>query len=583
MDYYGPMLSFRLLRLPALLALSLSAAAQEPAPAPAPVEPSALTDAMFYQLLLGEITLREGDPSTAFGLLLDGAEKTQDERLFRRSVEIAQHARAGDGVLRAARAWKAAFPQSSEASRQLLFTLINLNRPAQTDLALLDVLRALSPAEQAEAMVQLPRMYARVSDKEAAAQAVQRALQLQLNGNGDNALLAWAVVGRMRVHAGQDSLAQEAAQRVLKQTQPSETATLLGLELMERHLAPGETLVEQGLLAPGHDDFRMAYARQLIQDQRYRTASDVLQTAVTHNPKLETAWLILGSLQMQDRQFDAAQASLARYVELAAAKQPSGTEAPRGLAQAYFYLADLAAMRKDHTAALDWLSRVSSDKDLAQAKLKRAQVLGRMGRLEEARQSVRDIPGAEPGAARTKAMAEAHLLRDARQYRSAFDVLAGYAAAAPGDLDVSYEQAMLAEKMGDLASMEALLRSVMVGKPEDAAAYNALGYSLAERNVRLDEAKVLIQKALDLVPNDPFIADSLGWVEFRLGNKSDALRILEAAFRARPDAEIGSHLGEVLWSMGERERALDYLKQAQKLNPDNETLGETLKRLQVKW
>jgi tetratricopeptide (TPR) repeat protein len=130
--------------------------------------------------------------------------------------------------------------------------------------------------------------------------------------------------------------------------------------------------------------------------------------------------------------------------------------------------------------------------------------------------------------------------------------------------------------------MERLLRRVMEIKPDYHAAYNALGYSLADRNVRLPEAKQLIQKALEFAPTDPYIKDSLGWVEFRLGNRTEALRILEAAFKARPDPEIAAHLGEVLWSLGMRERALAIWKEGQLLNIDNETLQETIKRLGAK-
>ena len=141
---------------------------------------------------------------------------------------------------------------------------------------------------------------------------------------------------------------------------------------------------------------------------------------------------------------------------------------------------------------------------------------------------------------------------------------------------------MIAEKMGNMAEMERLLRRLIAAKPDYHHAYNALGYSLADRNIRLAEAKELIQKALSLAPNDPFITDSLGWVEFRLGNKSEALRILEIAYKQRPDADIAAHLGEVLWSMGQRERAQAVWKEGLLLNGENDTLQETLKRLRVK-
>jgi tetratricopeptide (TPR) repeat protein len=130
--------------------------------------------------------------------------------------------------------------------------------------------------------------------------------------------------------------------------------------------------------------------------------------------------------------------------------------------------------------------------------------------------------------------------------------------------------------------MEQLLRRVIRLKPDFHAAYNALGYSLADRNLRLPEAKALIQKAVVFAPTDPFIRDSLGWVEFRLGNQAEALRLLESAFKARPDAEIAAHLGEVMWRMGQRERAQAIWEEGKQLNPDNETLLETIKRLRDK-
>ena len=141
---------------------------------------------------------------------------------------------------------------------------------------------------------------------------------------------------------------------------------------------------------------------------------------------------------------------------------------------------------------------------------------------------------------------------------------------------------MLAEKLGRFAEMERSLRRVIEIEPNNAHAHNALGYSLADRNERLPQAKELIEKALGLLPNDPFILDSLGWVEFRLGNTAEAVRLLRNAMQLRADAEIAAHLGEVLWFMGEREEALRILRQAHTLQPDSETLQSTLQRLGIR-
>jgi tetratricopeptide (TPR) repeat protein len=164
----------------------------------------------------------------------------------------------------------------------------------------------------------------------------------------------------------------------------------------------------------------------------------------------------------------------------------------------------------------------------------------------------------------------------------AYDLLVKSQAQFPDDPDLQYEQAMLAEKLGKPAEMERLLQKVIAAKPDYHHAYNALGFSMADRNVRLPEAKRLIKKALDAAPDDPFIQDSMGWVEFRLGNKPEALKILEAAYRSKPDVEIAAHLGEVLWSLGQHSRAMAIWREGQKLNSANETLQDTFKRLRVK-
>ena len=164
----------------------------------------------------------------------------------------------------------------------------------------------------------------------------------------------------------------------------------------------------------------------------------------------------------------------------------------------------------------------------------------------------------------------------------AYDLLSEAIIKFPDEAELVYDQAMMAEKTGNLAEMERLLRRVIAAKPDYYNAYNALGYSLAERGVRLPEARELIRKALEYVPADPFIQDSLGWVEFRLGNLTAAVTIFEIAFKAKPDSEIAAHFGEVLWATGQRDRAMAIWREGQLLNPENETLLETLKRFRVK-
>ena len=201
--------------------------------------------------------------------------------------------------------------------------------------------------------------------------------------------------------------------------------------------------------------------------------------------------------------------------------------------------------------------------------------------MTQARALLRSHPERRPDDARLKLVAEAQLLRDFKEWQEAYLVYKQAVSLFPDQTDLLYDQAMMAEKANNLPEMEALLRQLMAARPDFHHAYNALGYSLADRNVRLTEAKALIEKAVELAPGDAYIQDSLGWVEFRMGNASRALSILQAAYGKRPDAEIAAHLGEVHWAMGQREQALKIWREGLLLASDNETLLNTLKRLQV--
>jgi tetratricopeptide (TPR) repeat protein len=232
--------------------------------------------------------------------------------------------------------------------------------------------------------------------------------------------------------------------------------------------------------------------------------------------------------------------------------------------------------------AENWLAKIDNGDDLVGTQARRASLLARQGKLQQARDLVRALPERNADDKKQKFLAEVQLLRDAKQYQPAYDMLLKASTAAPEDSDLLYDQAMVAEKLNRMDEMERLLRRLIELKPDNQNAYNALGYSLADRKVRLEEARTLIQKAVQLAPDDPFIADSLGWVEYRLGNMEEASRILEAAYKRRPDPEIAAHLGEVLWAAGKRDRAVAVWKEASLADADNETLQETLKRLRVK-
>ena len=546
---------------------------------------SSLDAELFYRLLVGEITAREGDAGAGFALILDSARKTNDAQLYQRAVEIALQSRSGDAALQAAMAWKQAQPNAQDANRYVLQILIALNRIQDTLEPLKRGIELTPAAERSRAISAIPRAYARVSDKKMASSVVENALSTYVI-NPTTAVAAWTTLGRMRLASGDAPGALEAVQKGQATNAQDEGPALVALEIMNPKLPVAEAVVKKYLSdnPKAIPEIRMGYARGLLDAQRYSEAGTQLQIVIKDKPDFAPAWLVLGSLQLQDNQLALAQTSLERYVvlNLAANLQSEEDEPNRGLAQAYLSLAQIAEKRKDFAGAEAWINKIENSGDMMQAQTRRASILASRGQLAEGRQLIRSLPERNPGDARLKLLSEIGLLRDLKQYQMAYDLLAQAAAASPQETDLLYDQAMMAEKLGQLPEMERLLRRVIAIKPDAYNAYNALGYSFADRNVRLPEAKVLIQKALEFVPNDPYIRDSLAWVEFRMGNNAEAAKIFADAFKTKPDAEIAAHYGEVLWAMGQRDKALSIWREGQLLNPENDTLVETLKRLKIK-
>jgi tetratricopeptide (TPR) repeat protein len=262
--------------------------------------------------------------------------------------------------------------------------------------------------------------------------------------------------------------------------------------------------------------------------------------------------------------------SQSRFIEALAQVQKLSVDAP-AYAPSWLVLGTLQYQ----------LSQDATDKSKANTLASAAQ-----SSLEKFIQLTDTMPLEQRSASQSRAyILLANMAKNNKQYQQAYDTLSkAIANSNEADrADLQYDLAMMAEKLGRLDEMERILRQVIDAKPEDPQAYNALGYSLADRNQRLPEAKELIQKAVKLAPKDPFIADSLGWVEFKLGNLTEAQRILEAAYATKPDAEIAAHLGEVLWKQGLKDRATAMWKEGVKINKSNDTLVETLKRFSVKF
>lgn len=559
---------------------------------------NSLLDAqLFYQLLAAEIEWRQGRAVVAFEVVLDAARRTKHPELFQRAADMALQARAGDRALAAARAWRGAHPDALEPARLQLQILSALNRPADAAEPLRFLVTRTPAAERPALIASLPRFFQRSTEIRAVATMLETVLPPQ-GADVPTRGASWTALGRVWLQAGDLTRALDLARRAHAAAPEAPAPALLALELMPR-VPAAEAVVKGHLRVPlPQPSLRLAYARVLSQMQRPEEALAQVRDVIAQQPDNAPAWLMQGALHLELKQADPAERSLRRYLELAAA---AGTSAPPpptapiadddeddpaatmdgATAQAWLMLAQTAELRQDYVAAEAYLQRIDNPQRLLEVQTRRATILARQGRVDEARELIRKVPERDDDEARAKLVAEAQMLRELKRHAEAYEVYGRALERWPRDLDLLYEQAMVAEKMNRLQDMERLLRRVMELKPDHAHAHNALGYSLADRGTRLQEARALIVRALELLPGDPFITDSLGWVEFRLGNQAEALRLLQQAYAARADAEIAAHLGEVLWVKGQREEALRVWREGRQRDAGNEVLRETLQRLRA--
>jgi tetratricopeptide (TPR) repeat protein len=370
--------------------------------------------------------------------------------------------------------------------------------------------------------------------------------------------------------AGMHERALGEIQRALELRPDWEMAAFLKAQLVMRE-SPSDAIkflqefVERN---PKAREAQLQLARAFIAEKRYFEAKrqfDQLLEAYPDSPEVVYPVAIL-ALQHNDRAL--AETQFRHFLTLNVPDKSA----------ARFYLGQIAEEAKHGEEALEHYSQVTAGEHYLPAQLRSAFVLAGQGKLDLARKQLGEATVRTPEERIRLVIAEAGLLREANQIQAAFDLLDHALSGQPEQPDLLYETALLAEKLGRLDVLEGRLRKLIELHPDSAQAYNALGYSYADRNLRLPEARELIEKALQLAPEDTFILDSLGWVLYRQGDLSGALIHLERAFAQRDDPEIAAHLGEVLWSIGRKDDARRILLEAQQKTPANEALAEAVKK-----
>jgi tetratricopeptide (TPR) repeat protein len=296
---------------------------------------------------------------------------------------------------------------------------------------------------------------------------------------------------------------------------------------------------------PDDDVLRVAYARLLVGRLENEKARKQIAALADSNPANPEMLYTLGVLSTQMSDLEDAE----RYLR---ASVQAGGDQP----EIYYEIGRVAELRQDFAEALRWYAQVTEGQRALDAKVRTGFALARLGEIESARELFRALRRDNASLAVRLYLSESDALRESQQMPDAMDLLNLALDEHPGDHDLLYARALVAERMDRMDLLEQDLRLILAEKPDNAHALNALGYSLADRTNRHEEAFGYIKRALELNPEDAAILDSMGWVLYRLGRNDEALKYLEKAYLMNPDQEIAAHLGEVLWVNGDRERAM---------------------------
>ncbi len=526
---------------------------------------STLTGDMLYKLLVAEIAGQRGELDLSINNYMELAQQNKDPALAERATRIMIYARKDKEALEAANLWVEYAPENMEA-RQVLAAMYIRNNKADEALQQLEYFLGKHPEDTGKAMQMLSNFLNRPEDKGTAFRVME---QLMVSRQ-DNAEAMFAY-GLLTLRAGDTAKAKEIVEKVTQLAPEEPNYKLVYLSILEKEgdkqaaLQYLEKLLET---QPDNFDFRIAHARMLADIGRYDEARDEFKALTVSHPDNMDSHYALGLLNLQTNHSKEAKEEFKYLIS----KQVLVNESS-------YYLGQIAEFEKDFEEAIRWHEAIdNSSIHYFDAQVKIAVAKARLGKLEESRATLAKIQPQNRTQELQLVRVEAEILIEEgklAEAKAVYDKAIGDG----HDPDLLYSRAMLAEKMGRMDLLEADLKTVIKHDPTNADVLNALGYTLADRTERYQEAHDYIKRALDLSPDNFYILDSMGWVLYRMGRLEESVQYLRRAKALNDDPEVSAHLSEVLWVKGDKKEAREVLDSALKTTPEDEKLLEVLKRL----
>lgn len=526
-----------------------------------------------FKYLAAEVAGQKGELGISTQLFYDLAKSSRDVRLAERAAKVAMYSKNAQAALETAKLWVELDANSTEA-QQAAVQIYVINGDFNAAKPLLQKLLA-NTETQSNGFLYLNTLFSHQANRNTVLQLVQ-----DLAAPYKQLAEAHFSVAQAAFQANNLSLALKES-TLANQLKPHwEIAAIQQADILYSTSPDHAISFYRNFLGDNADanDARLNLARMLIKQSRFNEAKPELvklSKLANSNPEI---LVVVGLLFVQSNQFNDAE----KYFLQALDSEIKNKD------PIYLYLGQIAEKNKNDTEAINWYNKVqqlATNKNNQQndhyldAKLSAANVINRSQGADIAIKMLDDLENLSDIQLAQVITAQANILAQSKRHQESFELLGKAVANMPNTSELIYEYAMSAERVQQYTVLETQLRLLIKIKPTFAQAYNALGYSFADRNVKLEEANRLIAKALELRPGDHYIMDSMGWVQYRLGNLDKAYEYLNKAYNLQNDSEIAAHLGEVLWKQGKHDEASKIWDEGLKANPQNETILKTIKKL----
>jgi tetratricopeptide (TPR) repeat protein len=519
---------------------------------------------LVFRLLLAEIASQRGELNLASELFLDLAKQTDSALLAERATRLTGFTRNGTIALEASKVWNELNKDSIDAQQALSEILIANNKLNEAKPILQKLL--LKEKTRASGFLYLNSMLSHVSDKKAVLILVTDLAQPYPKLAEAHFAIAHAA------WVGKDQKVYEKELATINQIKPDwEMPALFKGQILAKESPEKALNFYSDFLSkyPKSNDVRLEFAKLLTNGRKFNEAKNEFIKLVSASNSSAEITLAVALLSVELEDYDLAE----KYFLQSLKKNPKDKD------QIFIYLAKIADKKNQGDVAITWLNKVGNGNHFIESKLIVAEIIAKKESIDKALVFLSALKSDSQDEKLSIVQLKTSLLTRSNRHQEAFQLLQNEAPNFAQSPEFKFDYALLADKLNKYDLMEKLLREAIKIRPDYAVAYNALGYSFADRNINLEDAKKYIELALSISPNNHYILDSMGWLYFRLGKLESALSFIQKAYDVQPDPEIAAHLGEILWAQGKKKQANDVLELSLQSFPDNEVLKEAFKRL----